>query len=507
VNQHVPGRGLARFQPRQEPVVLIVYMIGLYMTVVDNTILFTALPSVARDFHASLSNAQWVTIGYLLSLAVMVPSSGWIGDRFGTRRTYLVALTVFTGASVMCGLAGSLSELIIFRVVQGLGGGLIVPVGQSILFRTYPPEQRARAAGIASLGISLGPATGPVLGGILVTELSWRWCFYVNVPFGITALAVALPFLHEHRERSGGRFDAPGFVLGGAGLALFLYSISVSPMRGWGSPVVLGAGAAGLVLLAVFAVVELRRPDPMLNLRLLGNRIFRTTSLVFIFSQCAYTGYLFIMPEFLQQARGASALSSGLTTLPGAVGLWLNSQIAARVYPRAGPRRMAALAMAGIAVIFCLFAVILDTHTNVWLIRLLTFCSGSCIGWLSLAVQSASFSTISSADTGRAAALFQTQTQAAGGIGVAVLVTVVSAAPAGTSGAALVPAFHHAFLAAAGFIVCAGLVALTIRDSDAAASMRQRARRLRRPAAALAPPAAEGAAVTAPADDPGADPP
>jgi EmrB/QacA subfamily drug resistance transporter len=525
VKQGVLGRGRARWQPGQEPVVLIVYTIGLYMTVVDNTILFTALPSVAREFHESLANAQWVTIGYLLSLAVMVPSSGWIGDRFGTRRTYLVALALFTGASVACGLAGSLDELIVFRVVQGIGGGLIVPVGQSILFRTYPPERRARAAGIASLGISLGPATGPVLGGLLVTYLSWRWCFYVNVPFGLTALAVALPFLHEHREKASGRFDAPGFVLGGAGLALFLYAISVSPTRGWDSPVVLGAGAAGLILLAAFVLVELRRPEPMLNLRLLGNRIFRTTSLVFVLSQCAYTGYLFIMPEFLQQARDASALSSGLTTLPGAVGLWLNSQIAARVYPRVGPRRMAASAMAGVAVIFCLFAIILDTHTSIWVIRLLTFCSGSCIGWQGLAVQTASFSTISPADTGRAAALFQTQTQAAGGIGVAVLVTVVSLAPAGTSGAALVPAFHHAFLTAAVFIVCAGLVALTIRDSDAANSMRQRAARARVTQAATAaaepaggPAVADGAAGIGPVEpepdaaagpppDPGAGPP
>src|ERR1700761_6491095 len=250
-------------------------MTGLYMTVVDSTIIYAALPSLARGFHATLDAAQWVTLSYLLSLAVMVPSSGWIGDRFGTRRTYLTALALFTGASVACGLAGSLDELIVFRVVQGIGGGLIVPVGQSILFRTYPPERRARAAGISSLGVSLGPATGPVLGGLLVTYLSWRWCFYVNVPFGLTALAVALPFLREHREQAGGRFDAPGFVLGGAGLALFLYSISVSPMRGWGSPVVLGAGAAGLVLLAAFAVVELRRPEPMLNLRLLGKRQFR----------------------------------------------------------------------------------------------------------------------------------------------------------------------------------------------------------------------------------------
>jgi EmrB/QacA subfamily drug resistance transporter len=459
-------------------VVIVVYMIGLYMTVVDNTILFTALPSVAREFHESLSAAQWVTIAYLLSLAVFVPSSGWIGDRFGTRRTFLAALILFTGASVLCGVAGSLTQLIIFRVIQGAGGGLIVPVGQAILFRTFAPERRARASGIVATGVSLGPAVGPVLGGVLVTELSWRWCFFVNLPFGLLALLVALPFLAEHREPAAGRFDAPGFVLAGAGLAMFLYAISVSPTLGWSSPVVISTGLAGLAALTALVFVELRQPAPMLNLRLLRNRIFRTTSLVFVLSQCAYTGYLFVMPEFLQLARGDSALASGLTTLPGAVGLWINSQFAARVYPRAGPRRMAVLAMAGVTLIFCLYGFTMGITTNAWLIRVLIFCSGSSIAWCGLAVQAASFSTISSADTGRAAALFNTQTQAAGGIGVATLVTVVSSvrsgARTGSGGAALVPPFHHAFLTAAGFIVAAGLVALTIRDADAAASMRRR---------------------------------
>ena len=455
---------------------VIVYMVGLYMTVVDSTIVFTALPSVAREFHESLAAAQWVTLSYLLSLAVFVPSSGWIGDRFGTRRTYLVALALFTGASALSGLAGSLTGLIIFRALQGVGGGLIVPVGQAMLFRTFPPERRARAAGLVALGISLGPATGPVLGGVLVTELSWRWCFYVNVPLGIAALAAGLLFLAEHREPAAGRLDVAGFLLAGAGLALFLYAISEAPVRGWGSPVIIGTGAAGVAALAALAVTELRTRVPMLNLRLLRNRIFRSTSLVFLLSQAGYTGYLFIMPEFLQQARGASALSSGLTTLPGAIGLWTSSQVAARVYPRAGPRRMAVLGLAGVTVIFCLFGLTTGLATSAWLIRGLAFCSGSAIAWCVIAVQAASFSTISPADTGRASALFNTGAQAAGGIGVAVLVTVVSSSARAGRGAALVPAFHHAFLAAAALVVAAGLIALTIRDSDAAASMRRRGR-------------------------------
>jgi EmrB/QacA subfamily drug resistance transporter len=459
--------------------VVVVYMVGIYMTVVDSTIVYTALPSMARDFHAALPSTEWVTLGYLLSLAVLVPSSGWIGDRFGTRRTYLVALGLFTGASAMCGLAGSLRLLIIFRVIQGVGGGLIVPVGQAMLFRAFPAERRARAAGMVALGISLGPATGPVLGGVLVTELSWRWCFFVNIPLGIVALAIGLLFLGEHREPVPGAFDISGFLLAGPGVALFLYAISESSVLGWTDPVIIGTGLGGLAALAVLVVTELRKTAPMLNLRLLKNRIFRTTSTISVFSMGVYTAYLFIMPEFLQQARGASALSSGLTTLPGAIGLWLSSQAAARAYPRIGPRRMAVVALGGIAVIFCVFGLFMGLHTNTWVIRLLVFGSGSCIAWCSIAIQAASFSTISSADTGRASALFNTNGRVSGGLGVAVLATVVSSSVHGARAAtpaALVTAFHHAFLTAAVLIAIGGLAALRIRDADAEASMRRRAR-------------------------------
>src|SRR6202044_2916116 len=224
----------------------------------------------------------------------------------------------------------------------------------------------------------------------------------------------------------------------------------------------------GLAALAVLVRTELRKPAPMLNFRLLQNRIFRTTCLVSIFSMGVYTAYLFIMPEFLQQAGGASALSSGLTTLPGAIGLWLNAQLASRAYPRIGPRRMAVGGLAVVTAIFCLLGLTTSLATSTWLIRLLAFCSGSVIAWANMAVQASSFSTISSADTGRASALFQTQARVAGGVGVAVLVTVVESSSRGLAGAALVPAFHHAFLTAAGIIVAAGLAALAIRDSDAA---------------------------------------
>jgi EmrB/QacA subfamily drug resistance transporter len=462
-------------RPSQELVVLVAYTIGLYMTVVDSTIIFTALPSMARDFHASLDAAQWVTLSYLLTLAVAVPSSGWIGDRFGTRRTFLTALVLFTGASALCGLSGSLPQMVIFRVIQGMGGGLILPVGQAMLFRTFAPERRARAQGRVALGTALGPATGPVLGRILTTYLSWRWCFFVNIPFGAAALLIGLLFLAEHREPAAGRLDIPGFLLAGGGLALLLYALSEAPVRGWTSPVIIATGTVSVAALAAMVLVELRSKAPMLNLRLLRNRIFRTTTLVSLCQGGGYNGYLFIMPEFLQQARGASALSSGLTTFPGAIGLLISAQIAARAYHHIGPRRMAVGGLCGVIITWTVIATTVGLDTNIWLIRLLTFSSGAASGWCVIAIQTASFATISSADTGRASALFQTQNRVAGGIGVAILVTVVSAtSPPGATGSALVPAYHYAFLTAAAIAAIGALFALTIRDSDAANTMRRR---------------------------------
>ena len=237
-------------------------------------------------------------------------------------------------------------------------------------------------------------------------------------------------------------------------------------------------------------VVELRLKEPMLNLRLLRNRIFRTTSLIALCHNAAYSGYLFIMPEFLQQARGASALSSGLTTFPGAVGVLISAQIAARIYPRIGPRRLAVGGLCGIVIVWSLIALTVGLDTSIWVIRVLTFASGFTSGFAVIAFQTSSFATISSADTGRASALFQTQTQVAGGFGVALVTVVAASVPAGATGAALIPAFHNALLTAASLSGIAALIALTIRDADAVATMRRR----ERTPAAVPPRLGEGTA-------------
>ena len=186
--------------PSQKIVVAIIYICGMLMNSLDSTIVTVALATLSREFGVSPAATEGVVIGYLVSLAVFIPTSGWLGDRWGTKRTFLLALALFTAASALCGLAGSLNQLILFRILQGAGGGLLTPVGMAMLYRTYPPQERVGVARILMFATILGPACGPILGGFLIEQLSWRWAFYVNMPVGLAALLFGAFFLHEHRE-------------------------------------------------------------------------------------------------------------------------------------------------------------------------------------------------------------------------------------------------------------------------------------------------------------------
>jgi EmrB/QacA subfamily drug resistance transporter len=293
-----------------------VFVSGMFVNIMDTTIVNVALPSLAREFGVGTSSIEWVVTGYLLSLAAFIPASGWIGDRFGTKRTFLFALCVFTAASALCGVAQSLGQLIAFRILQGVGGGMLTPVGTAMLFRAFPPAQRAKASRVLIIPTVTAPALGPIVGGFLVDNLSWRWIFYVNLPIGVAAFVFGALFLEEHREPRAGRFDIAGFVLAGGGLALVLFALAEGPTKGWTSPGVVLTGLLGLSSFAALVWVELHKAYPMLHLRLLGNRLFRATNVAALFGYGAFIGFLFIMPLYLQEARGLSAFNPGSRRFP-----------------------------------------------------------------------------------------------------------------------------------------------------------------------------------------------
>jgi MFS family permease len=313
------------------------------------------------------------------------------------------------------------------------------------------------------------------LGGLLVTDLSWRWVFFVNLPIGIVAFLFGLIFLDEHRQPHPGRFDVPGFLLSGVGFALLMFGVSDGPSRGWGSPLILGSIAVGLVLIAWMVRVELRTRQPLLQLRLFGNRLFRSTSLVLFFAMAAFLGVLFVVPLFFQIALGLSALASGLNTFPEAIGVMVGAQLSSRIfYSRFGPRRLSSVGLVGLAIAMGL-ATQVGFDTNLWWMRILMFAMGLSMGPVIISSQAASFATVSHADTGYASSLFNSQRQLGSAVGVALLATVL--ALVGTTHAvaghvaANLAAYHAAFLVAAGVALVGAAVALTIKDIDAAATM------------------------------------
>jgi EmrB/QacA subfamily drug resistance transporter len=461
--------------------VSVVFVAAMFMNIMDITIVNVALPAIGRQFHESTAALDSVAVGYLVSLAVFIPAAGWMGDRFGSKRILLLAVAVFTGASVLCGTAGSLSELVFYRVLQGVGGGMMIPVGMAMLFRTFPPEERVRASSILTLPTAVAPALGPVLGGLLVTDLSWRWVFFVNLPIGIVAFIFGLVFVDEERQAHPGRFDLPGFVLAGAGFALVMFGISEGPDRGWGSPEILGAVAVGAVMLAGLVRVELRTRQPLLQLRLFGNRLFRSTSLVLLVAVAAFLGVLFVAPLFFQIALGLSALQSGLNTFPEAIGVMVGAQVASRLlYPRFGPRRLVAVALLGVAASTGLMTQV-GFGTDLWWMRVLMFAMGLFMSQVIVSSQAAAFATVSHAETAQASSLFNSQRQLGSALGVALLATVMAAV--GTTHVvdghqvANLAAYHAAFLVASVIAVAGSAVALTIKDADAAATMVRRGSR------------------------------
>ena len=378
----------------QKVAVGVVFVAAMFMSIMDVTIVNVALPTIGRDFGVSATAVDSVSIAFLVSLAVFIPASGWLGDRFGGKRVMLAAIAVFTAASALCGMASSLGELVAFRILQGAGGGMLAPVGMAMLYRAFPPGERVRAAAILTVPTTFAPALGPVVGGLLVTDLSWRWVFYVNLPIGAAAFAFGAIFLVTPAQERPGRFDLAGFLVSGLGLGLLMYGVSEGPGLGWRQPQVLATITAGAALLAAMVVIELRLATPMVDLRLLGNRLFRSCNGVMVLASIAFLGTLYAISLYYQDGRGLSALGAGLSTFPEALGVMAGAQLASRVlYPRLGPRRHITIGLTGTAASIGLLA-LLGPQSSLWWARLLMFTLGLSMAQVFVPVQAAAFATI-----------------------------------------------------------------------------------------------------------------
>ncbi|MFG3281362.1 DHA2 family efflux MFS transporter permease subunit [Streptomyces sp. NPDC048111] len=451
---------LVRPRIRPRVAVVLVYTAAMCMNGLDSTIVNPALFTIAGDFGQPVSAANTVETAFLVALALALPVAGWLGDRFGTKRIFLTSLAAFTLASAVCGLAQNLATLVVARGVQGLAGGLLTPVGMTLLFRAFEPHERARLGKVLIVPTALMPALGPPLGGLLTEHLTWHWLFFVNVPIGTAAVLLGVFGLREHVEGSAGPFDRTGFLLVTPALGLLTYALGFGPSQGWGRPAVAISAVLGGMLLVAAVLHQLRSVQPLLRLRLFRDRAYGTASALAGVTAAGLMGVLFVFPLLYQAALGASALDAGLSVFPEAIGLMFASQVVDRLLPRIGPRRLVVPALLLAALVFAALA-LPGVAEHAWSVRALMFAIGLVLGTAVLTVQLAGFETLAPPDMGNAMGLFQIVRTLGGAAGIAVCAALVGGAGHGAGPVDPGP-FRIAVWATAGLVALGALPALRL---------------------------------------------
>ncbi|HEX5333080.1 MAG TPA: MFS transporter [Cellulomonas sp.] len=323
---------------RRRQLILSTLCLALFMSMLDNVVVSNALPSISTDLHAGMIDLQWVMEGYSLVFASLLLLGGTLGDRLGRRRLFLVGLTLFTGGSLVCALAGTLPILMTGRVVQGVGAALLTPQSLAVLRVTFLSEvERARAIGTWSGVSALGLALGPAIGGPLVTAFGWASAFWINVPVGVAALALGARVL-PHDDGHHGRIDLLGQVIGTAGVAGAVFALIEAPSRGWSSPTVLGSATLAVVGFALFVPVELRAERPMLDVRLFRDRIFAGAAFAGFVVSFGMFGVLSYLGLYMQSVLGWSAAAAGIASLPSTGVIMIAAPVASRMAARWGAR-------------------------------------------------------------------------------------------------------------------------------------------------------------------------
>jgi EmrB/QacA subfamily drug resistance transporter len=427
---------LAEAQPAPETppidrallVVASVVVLGAVMSILDTTVVNVAINTLAGKFHTSLPTIQWVATGYTLALATVIPLSGWIADRFGTKRLYMISIALFLVGSALSGLAWSSASIILFRVLQGLGGGMIMPAGMTILTRAAGPQRIGRVMSIIGVPMLIGPILGPILGGWLVADVSWRWIFFINVPIGIVALLLAARVLPRDVAAHEQRLDYVDLLLLSPGLALVIYGLAeTNSAGGFGAGKVLVPLIAGLVLLAGFVRHALRARDPLIDLRLFTDRVFATSSLTLVLVAISVFGSFLLLPLYFQAVRGESALQSGLLLAPQGLGSMIAMPLAGQLSDRTGSGRIvpAGLVAVGLAV---LGLTQIGARTSYWLISVDLFVFGLGLGFTMMPVFTGAMQTMRDAAVARASTALNILQQTGASVGTAVLSVLLASA-------------------------------------------------------------------------------
>jgi EmrB/QacA subfamily drug resistance transporter len=465
----------------------VVVVLGAIMSILDTTIVNVALRKLGADLHTSLSSIQWVTTGYMLALSMVIPLTGWAGGRFGVKRAWIVSLILFVGGSALCGIAWSSGSLIAFRVVQGIGGGLIFPLMQTILARAAGPQRIGRVMSVIGVPMMLGPVLGPVIGGLIVDNLSWRWIFYVNLPIGVIAVIAAWVWMPaDDPSRETRRLDVTGLALLPPGLAALIYGLSEAGSHGsvTNSGTIVGV-AIGIVLVGAYIFHALRAKLPSLvDMRLFANREFAAGAATAGVLGLALFGALLLAPLYYQGVRGQDALHAGLLMSPNGLGVAISMPIAGRLTDRIGAGRVAP-----VGVLLSLLGVIgftqMDAHTSYVLLGFSQFVMGLGIGASMMPAFSAAYTTLRHEQVSDASPALNVVQRVGGSIGTALMAVVlarflggggaavVGASGSGTGSQHAAHAFAHTYWVAFGLIALAAVPAVLLPRRPATATEAQ----------------------------------
>jgi EmrB/QacA subfamily drug resistance transporter len=434
-----------------------VVIVGSIMSILDTTIVNVALATLSRELHSTISEIQWVVTGYMLSLAAVIPVSGWAARRFGAKQVYLTSVILFTLGSALCGLATTTTELIIFRVLQGIGGGMILPIGQLMMAEAAGPERMGRVMSIVAVPAMLAPILGPTIGGLILDSVTWRWIFFVNVPIGVIAVIAALRILPTVERQKVDRLDVKGLLLMATGLPLLTYGLAeVGTTGSFDSVKVIVPVIGGLALIASFVLHALRVKNPLLDVRLYRRATFASASFAMFCLGAALFGGMILLPLYWQEIRHLSVVDTGLLTAPQGLGAAFAMPIAGRLTDRFGGGPLALF-----GVIVCTLATIpfglIGSHTSTAGLSVAMFVRGIGIGFGFMPAMAAAFAALDRSELSHATPQLNVLQRVGGSIGTAVLAVVLQRALTGTHTLA---GMAHAYGIA--FWVAAGLTALAI---------------------------------------------
>lgn len=325
---------------------LFAIIVGMIMVILDNTVVNVAIPTLVKDFHSTLSTVQWTVTGYTLALSAVIPLSGWLSDKIGAKLLFILSIALFTFGSVLCSTADSAPLLITYRVIQGLGGGMVMPVGIAFIYRLAPPEKVGSIMGMLGIPMLLAPAIGPILSGWFVQYSTWHWIFLINLPIGIIGIIFGILWLPRIARGEAPVLDILGMILGPIAFVALSYAVNEGGSDGWGATRTIVSLAIGIAVLIAFVIAEVRHRHPLLQLRMFKSSNFTRGIIVLWVSQIALFGAIVLVPLYLQNVRGYGAFHTGLIMLPQAIAAGVFMPIGGRLFDRIGARPLAATGLA-----------------------------------------------------------------------------------------------------------------------------------------------------------------